>query len=110
MPITVASPPPRQTPNEFEISDVHLSAGALEVTVQVRTTGKSFAAYTLQVRQGSGSGLRYSDTGEVERFGREGADITLGGAFNSFASQAGGFGARAAALEAWLQSRQLLPT
>lgn len=110
MPITVNSPPPRVTANEFEISDVHLSAGMLEATVQVRASSAHAGAYTLQVRQGEGTGLQYAANGDVIRFTRTAADITLGGAFNSFANQAGGFGARAAALEAWLQSRQLLPT
>jgi len=111
MPITVSSPPSRPTVNQFEITDVKLSAGAIDATVEVRTGTTPLRTFTVQVRAGFGIGLRYASSGgDVEGYTRTHASITVAAAFGAFANTAGGFGAKAAALETWLQSVQLLPS
>jgi len=56
------------------------------------------------VRPGSCIGLRYAASGgDVEGYTRTDASITIAGAFGAFATTAGTFAARAAALETWLQ-------
>jgi len=109
---TASSPATRSTINTFDITDVHLSAGAVDADVTFKdTAGRAIGSFRVQVRAGSGIGLRYAADGSVEGYTRNDASITVAGAFNAFASAAGGFAAKAAALEVWMQnaSRALLP-
>lgn len=112
MTVQATSPAVRPSIRDFEVVAVHLSAGGFLVDVQARDTAANVIDnFQLAIDAGRGIGLRYRADGSIERFTAIDPDITIAGAFASFANTAGGFGVRAAALEAWLQhpSRGLLP-
>jgi hypothetical protein len=111
MSITISSPPARPTVNQFEITDVKVSAGAVDATVEVRCGSTPMRTFVVQVRAGSGIGLRYAASGgDVEGYTRTAGSIAVGAAFTAFAGASGGFGSKASALETWLQGQQLLPS
>jgi len=111
--ISVANPPARRTVKEFEIVEVRLRAGALYAVIEARdSAGAVVGTFAMMINAGWGTGVRYTADGGVEGFRKDDASITLAAAFNAFANAAGGFAAKAAALEAWAAAapRGLVPS
>ena len=102
--ITVGSPPARPAINQFEVAEVHISAGKLDADVQIRSGATTIHdVMRVTVTAGQCVGLRYTVDGRVEKYTRTDASITVAAAFGAFTGASGGFGPRAAALEIWLQ-------
>lgn len=107
--ITATTAPARPVINTFEAVEVIFSPGACDTVYEVRSGATLHRRMTVQVRAGNGVGLRYTASGDVESFRRVDAAITVANCFTTFAGAAGGFAAKAAALEGWHQARQLVP-
>lgn len=116
--VTPTNPPARPTINGFEITAVRFSAGACDADYEVKAGAATVGTVQVQVRTATGDtptggvGLRYTVTGEVERFTKlmiNDAQLTVANCFAAFAAAAGGFGPKSAALEAWHQARGLVP-
>lgn len=111
----IAAPPARRTIREFVIVRVVLAPGPeLEAVVEARdSNGDSIIRHEVEVRPASARGIRYTAAGGIESFAIENpahAATDPAAAFAAFSGAAGGFNAKAAALETWLQGVGLLPS
>jgi hypothetical protein len=111
---TITTPPARRTVRQFNIVEVRLRAGDLEFLTQcLDSSGDLVEVVSCSVQASTARGVRYRADGGIEAFSiidPNHAATSPVNAYNAFVNAAGGFAAKAAALEAWAQSVGLLPT